>query len=115
VINIEASHCYPQFPRFLAEVARVLRPGGHFLYADLRRGDGVAKWNEDLGDAPMRLMSERVINQEVARAVEKNVPQLLKVMSRVTPAFFVDNLYGGIGRELSDGKISYRMYCFANE
>src|SRR5438552_402454 len=28
VINVEASHCYPDFPRFLAEVARVLRPGG---------------------------------------------------------------------------------------
>ncbi len=115
VINIEASHLYPQFPRFLAEVARVLRPGGHFLYADIRRRDNVAKWNEDLGDAPMRLMSERVINEEVARAVEKNVPQLLKVMSRVAPAFFVDKLYRGIGRGLSNGKISYRMYCFANE
>jgi SAM-dependent methyltransferase len=31
VINVEASHCYPNFPRFLAGVARVLRPGGHFL------------------------------------------------------------------------------------
>ena len=95
VINIEASHCYPQVPRFLAEVARVLRPGGHFLYADARQGNGVAKWDEELGDAPMRLMSERVITEEVARAVEKNVPQLVKVMSRVTPAFFVDNLSGG--------------------
>jgi SAM-dependent methyltransferase len=28
------------FPRFLAEVARVLRPGGHFLYADFRFGAG---------------------------------------------------------------------------
>ena len=36
VINVEASHGYPDFPRFLAEVARVLRPGGHFLYADFR-------------------------------------------------------------------------------
>ena len=27
---------YPHFPRFLAEVARVLTPGGHFLYADFR-------------------------------------------------------------------------------
>ena len=26
VINVEASHAYPHFPRFLAEVARVLRP-----------------------------------------------------------------------------------------
>ena len=32
VINVEASHIYPNFERFLGEVARVLRPGGHFLY-----------------------------------------------------------------------------------
>lgn len=32
VVNVEASHQYPDFRGFLAEVARVLRPGGHFLY-----------------------------------------------------------------------------------
>jgi ubiquinone/menaquinone biosynthesis C-methylase UbiE len=36
VINVEASHIYPNLERFLGEVARVLRPGGHFLYADFR-------------------------------------------------------------------------------
>lgn len=36
VLNVEASHCYPHFRRFLAEVVRVLRPGGYFPYADLR-------------------------------------------------------------------------------
>ena len=36
VINVESSAAYPHFSRFLAEVARVLRPGGHFLYTDLR-------------------------------------------------------------------------------
>lgn len=35
VINVEAAHGYPDFPRFLAEVAPVLRPGGRFLYADM--------------------------------------------------------------------------------
>jgi len=35
VINIESSHCYPSRQRFFAEVARVLRPSGLFLYADL--------------------------------------------------------------------------------
>ena len=42
VINVEASHCYPRFTRFLDEVARVLRPEGHFLYADVRRRPEVA-------------------------------------------------------------------------
>ena len=42
VINVEASHCYPRFPQFLDEVARVLRPGGHFLYTDVRRRKEIA-------------------------------------------------------------------------
>ena len=43
VINVEASHIYPNFERFLGEVARVLRPGGHFLYADFRNRDGLPR------------------------------------------------------------------------
>ena len=35
LLNIESSHCYPNFARFLAEVRRVLKPGGVFAYADL--------------------------------------------------------------------------------
>jgi SAM-dependent methyltransferase len=34
VLNLESSHCYPDFAGFLAEVSRVLRPGGIFAYAD---------------------------------------------------------------------------------
>lgn len=30
VISVEASHCYPQFPRFLREVTRGLRPRRSF-------------------------------------------------------------------------------------
>ena len=62
VISIEAAPYYPRFPRFLAEMARVLRPGGHFLYADLRPRDQIAKWEEELANSPMRLMSETVIS-----------------------------------------------------
>jgi SAM-dependent methyltransferase len=35
IVNIESSHGYPSKPPFFAEVARVLRPGGRFLYADI--------------------------------------------------------------------------------
>jgi SAM-dependent methyltransferase len=36
VVNVESSHSYPSVPRFLAEVARVLRPGGLLFLADHR-------------------------------------------------------------------------------
>jgi len=93
VINIEASHGYPQFPRFIAEVTRVLRPGGHFLYADLRPRYRIAEWEAALADAPMRLISHTVINAQVLRGMEKNSQRLI---SRHMPAF----LHGGMGREL---------------
>ncbi len=36
VVNVESSHCYGSMDAFIAEVHRVLRPGGHFVWADLR-------------------------------------------------------------------------------
>jgi ubiquinone/menaquinone biosynthesis C-methylase UbiE len=55
VLNVEASHANPRFPRFIAEVARVLRPGGHFLYADMRGYQEISDWEAALADAPMPL------------------------------------------------------------
>src|SRR5215212_4621378 len=69
VINVEASHQYPHFESFLSEVARVLRPGGHFLYADSRRQRAIAAWEAALADAPMRRITERVIDAEAKRGL----------------------------------------------
>jgi ubiquinone/menaquinone biosynthesis C-methylase UbiE len=121
VINVEASHAYPQFPRFLAEVTRVLRPGGHFLYTDTRTGADISAWEAAIADAPMRLVSERVINAEVLRAMEENSPRALDLIDRRLPSFlryWGRNFAGVQGsnfyRNLERGKMSYRMYCFAN-
>ena len=114
VINVEASHCYPRFTRFLGEVARVLRPGGHFLYADVRRRAELAKWEEELGAAPLRLISERVINEQVARGIEKLYPVLLFKSARVLQSFNFA-LWMILYRRLLNNQVSYRIYCFAKE
>ncbi|MFA5045470.1 MAG: class I SAM-dependent methyltransferase [Paludibacter sp.] len=36
VINVESSHRYAQIDKFLEEVHRVLRPGGHLIFTDFR-------------------------------------------------------------------------------
>ncbi|MGA9678770.1 MAG: class I SAM-dependent methyltransferase [Mycobacterium sp.] len=114
VINIEASHCYPRFPRFLDEVARVLRPGGHFLYTDARRRQEIPEWEEELGDAPMRLISERVVNEQVARGVEKLYPVLLFKQARLQASFGFA-IWVTLYRRLLNNDVSYRIYCFAKE
>jgi ubiquinone/menaquinone biosynthesis C-methylase UbiE len=115
VINVEASHCYPRLPRFLAEVARVLRPGGHFLYTDVRIRPDIAKWEEHLRDAPMRLMSETVINDQVARGVEKIYPVMMFKKQTLLGAGLDLTLWRKLYRRLVNNKVSYRLYCFANE
>jgi SAM-dependent methyltransferase len=114
VINVEASHCYPRFPLFLEEVARVLRPGGHFLYADVRRRDEIAGWERDLSDTPMRLISERVINEDVARGVEKVYPALLLRKLRVRASLDFA-MWVILYRRLVTSAISYRIYCLNKE
>ncbi len=114
VINVEASLYYPRFPRFLAEVARVLRPEGHFLYTDLRQRHEIAKWEQELGDAPMRLMLERDISEPVAHGMEMNVPRMQELYRR-TRAFVTTNQLLEISNGLRSGETSYRMYCFAND
>jgi ubiquinone/menaquinone biosynthesis C-methylase UbiE len=119
VINVEASHAYPRLPRFLAEVVRVLRPGGHFLYADFRDRKDFPDWEAALVDTPIRQVSKRVINAEVLRALEKNSQRSLDLIGRVLPAFlrpfgrwFAGVPGGWVYRDIQSGQIEYRLYCF---
>jgi ubiquinone/menaquinone biosynthesis C-methylase UbiE len=119
VINVEASHQYPRFDRFLAEVARVLRPGGHFLYTDSCRRRWVPLWESALADAPMRLISERVIDDEALRGLRENTRRTQEQLSRRMPVFLVDVIRQGFSVMdwdlRRDGGISYRVYCFIKD
>lgn len=87
LINVESGCLYPRFPRFLAEVNRVLRPGGHFLYADHRPSHRIATWEEDLTNAPLQVVSQRVISAEVARGIEMNMDWARYAAERTAPRF----------------------------
>lgn len=120
VVNVEASHCYPHFPKFLAETARVLRPGGHFLYTDFRSRDRFAAWETDLAGAPLRMLSRADINAQVLRGMEKNSQRSLDLVARHLPKFLhgLGRDFAGIKgsrvhRDLESGDMSYRVYCFA--
>jgi ubiquinone/menaquinone biosynthesis C-methylase UbiE len=122
VINVEASHAYSQFSRFLTEVTRVLRTGGQFLYADFRGRAQFSVWEAAMADAPMTLVSERVINADVLRGMERNSQRSLDLIDRCLPAVLrpFGRLFAGVPgsrayRDVERGQISYRMYCFTKE
>lgn len=119
VINVEASHCYPDFPRFLAQVARVLKPGGHFCYADFRFAEGLADWEHALAGAPLKQVRTRVINVEVLRGMDRNSERSQRLLVRHLPQFMhsLGRDFAGIQgsriyNALKEGRLSYRSYCF---
>jgi SAM-dependent methyltransferase len=122
VINIEASIHYPDFAGFLTEVARVLRPGGHFLYADFRDAESIAEWEATLANAPLRQESKQIIDAEVIRGLQEN--PLLDQIPRLVPNIpFVRSMASDltrragslVSRRFEDGGASYRLFGFARD
>ena len=120
VINIESSHTYPNFSRFLAEVARALRPGGHFLYTDVRNTPDIAAREAALAHAPLRRVSERDINTDADLELENTWNHYWQeVVNRRSPGILRRptltvgrTLCYSNARKLREGKMSYRIYCF---
>jgi SAM-dependent methyltransferase len=69
VVNVESSFCYRSMDHFLAEVHRVLRPGGLFLFADLRLREEVAELRRALAGCRLELLREADITANVAAAL----------------------------------------------
>ncbi|SEF23474.1 Methyltransferase domain-containing protein [Amycolatopsis pretoriensis] len=71
VLNIESAHCYPDVDRFFSEVRRVLKPGGHLLFADewwtIRKNELAEK----VSAAGLRVVAEEDITDGVIRALDE--------------------------------------------
>ncbi len=118
VINIEASHCYPDVPRFLSEVRRVLRPGGHFLYADFRdRDPDLAILRGQLEASGLEVVSCEDISKNVLRGMQMNTEKYMGLIQRLLPRPLRKPAMGfagvkgsGIYRALESGETVYLCY-----
>jgi SAM-dependent methyltransferase len=62
VVCVESSHCYPDIDKFLAEVKRVLKPGGTFLFADFR--------DEQLAELPVLMQQLERSGMDMLKTVD---------------------------------------------
>lgn len=92
VLNVESSHCYPNIERFFAEVTRVLRPGGHLLFADLRGEDPTGETpsprdelREQIKAAGLEIVDEEDITRNVVRSLDLDSDRRKESVEKYTP------------------------------
>ena len=115
VLNVESSHCYGSVSSFLAEVTRVLRPGGCFLYADLREPPEMAALEKQLQALPgMTVRESEDLTPQVAAALtadhgrkEQMIAQLIPESQRAMFREFAGLAGSKIHRSLSDRSLLY--------
>ena len=97
VLNVEASNDYGNRPRFFAEVARVLKPSGIFLYTDNFRVGQTEQMKEELAAAGFTAEFTDVTGN-VAEACRLDSPRRREMIRRQAP------LAGRLmfGRQLED-------------
>ncbi len=65
VINVESSHRYENFGKFLSEVHRVLRNGGLLLFADYRGKKKMDGLRKEFKNALFKVVKEEFINKSI--------------------------------------------------
>jgi len=85
VINVEASHCYPRQADFFRSVYRVLRKGGHLLYADFRPPAAAPQLDQDIADAGFKIKSKTDITVHVLSALKRTSRRYRDLIHKFAP------------------------------
>ncbi len=97
VVNIESSFCYGDMSKFLAQVNRVLRPGGYFLFADIRLVSEMAQLLAELDQCPLALIRREDISKNVLRALELDSDQRAAAAAGIIPKLLLRIMHTFMG------------------
>jgi len=117
VVNVESSHAYGSVANFFAEVKRVLRPGGYFVITDMRDPKNLPAFEQTLLGSGLSLVSQKVISENVVRAIElEDDLKRARIRRQVPPRYvkFFEE-FGGvkgsqIDKDLRSGALVYFWY-----
>eukprot|EP00922_Rhytidocystis_sp_ex-Travisia-forbesii_P031199 GHVS01046028.1.p1 GENE.GHVS01046028.1~~GHVS01046028.1.p1 ORF type:complete len:333 (+),score=51.80 GHVS01046028.1:31-1029(+) len=122
VFNVESSHCYPDFLKFLTEVHKVLKPDGIFLWCDLQVPFYVNQIKYAMNYAGLKIVSFENISENVARSLKHGSLEELEAVYRdgINKRPFIKrwlctifwNLFAQmVPKQLVAGKFCYHMVC----
>ncbi|HEU4628279.1 MAG TPA: methyltransferase domain-containing protein [Gemmatimonadaceae bacterium] len=113
VTNVESSHSYPTIDRFYAEVARVLVPGGAFLYTDLFATADYAARTRQLAAHGLAIELERDITRNVLRSCDETARVHGQAFRYQGGAALMQSFLGVPGSQVYDemrsGRSTYRI------
>ncbi len=116
IINVESSHCYPAFECFIAEVTRVLRPGGLLLYTDWRPATQLEQWRAQITKTGLQIIEDTSITANVLRALDLDHQRKLELIRAHAPklierrfAAFAGLRGSPIYRRFQSGELEYRL------
>ena len=123
IINVESSLYYPDVERFFGEVARVLKPNGYFLYADMRYIDEVDHWRAQLRNTGLQLLSEENLTLNVIKALALDYERKLRLIDQYAPRLLrkpFNEFAGMTGASLTrgspkDGERIYLNFLFRKQ
>ncbi len=107
VINIESSSHYGDIEKFFAEVKRVLRPDGFFLYADIWTPNLVPSLREKVARAGLALQRIEDMVPQVLRGLDADHARRAALIQRYTPKFLRQAMMEFAG---THGSTKYEMF-----
>jgi SAM-dependent methyltransferase len=118
IVNIESSHCYGSVRDFLDGVRRVLRSGGHFLFADFRDAEDLVGLERELGRSGLKTLEREDVTQNVLAALDADGPRRLRLIASMAPAYLRSSLveFAGIPgsriyRAFASGRTHYVRFA----
>lgn len=117
VLNVESSHCYPSRARFFAEVFRVLRPGGAFVWADMVPASETADFHQTFLQSSFQIVEQEEITAGVLAALDKVSVERSQMIGQLAPfylrkplLFFAGTPGTGVYQRLKNRELNYLRY-----
>ena len=121
-INVESSHRYENFGKFLSEVHRVLRNDGLLLLSDYRSSEKMDGLRKEIIEASFKIVKEEFINRQVVSALKEAGNRKRQFVKIVAPRFlykiglgFADQIESELIKEYEQKRKLYFNYILQKQ
>lgn len=113
VLNVESSHCYPDFLAFLKQVRRVLKVGGLFCYCDVSTPQALAELRHGLPKLGLKILEEEDLTPKVLASLQKMSTLRAQALKKF-PLFLRPTLANVLGQpgSVTNTNIASGSWCY---